>query len=279
MRAAKCYAALAMVGLAWLPAGCAVTGGAPFNPYSESQSAPKIQYNLQSVPDLGVDANLQGYVEYLALEVERVNKKIEFVSQENASLKERLAETQTRLKEAEERIDRNNELARRGGAMDSTMDGQSMDASDYSSGRDDADSSSLPKLSEDEISKLGIRDLNKRARALHKDKRYAEVVELVGPREMSGDLDLDDKYAANTMYLAIDSQYKLRNCDSVAVMAKRFLQAHRFAPEAPYAHIRLAICQRTLKQEDIARNSLKSIMSLYPDSEVAKEAEKLLERF
>ena len=69
------------------------------------------------------------------------------------------------------------------------------------------------------------------------------------------------------MYLLLQSQQRMGNCESVIEIGGRF--ANRFRPDALFS---IGQCQYKLQQKDIARNTWRKLIQSYPGSAAAKRA-------
>ena len=78
--------------------------------------------------------------------------------------------------------------------------------------------------------------------------------------------------ARRNMYLLLQSQQRMGNCESVIEIGGRFANRFRNSPQAPDALFSIGQCQYKLQQKDIARNTWRKLMQSYPGSATAKRA-------
>jgi tol-pal system protein YbgF len=83
----------------------------------------------------------------------------------------------------------------------------------------------------------------------------------------------DSTYAPNAAYEQGNAYVSLKDYQN-ALTAYRLVPAS--SPKAPDALLGIATCQKSLKAVDSANNTLKQLVSQYPDSNAAKEAKKYL---
>lgn len=74
------------------------------------------------------------------------------------------------------------------------------------------------------------------------------------------------------MYLLLQSQQRLGNCESVIEIGGRYANRFRGSAQAPDALYSIAQCQYDMQQKDIARNTWRKLIQTYPDSAAAKRA-------
>lgn len=98
---------------------------------------------------------------------------------------------------------------------------------------------------------------------------YGQAVRTLAGADGGGNGDAE---AQSSMYLLIQSHQRLNNCESVINVGNRF--ANRFArnPQAADALWQVAQCQWQMQQQDIARDTWRKIIQIYPDSAAAKRA-------
>lgn len=103
---------------------------------------------------------------------------------------------------------------------------------------------------------------------------YSQAVRTLAGSDGGGDGGAD---AQNSMYLLIQSHWRLNNCESVINVGNRF--ASRFArhPQAAGALWLVSQCQWRMQQQDIARDTWRKIIRTYPDSGAAKRAQQRLQ--
>ena len=78
--------------------------------------------------------------------------------------------------------------------------------------------------------------------------------------------------ARRNMYLLLQSQQRLGNCESVIEIGNRYANRFRNSPQAPDAMYSIGQCQYKLQQKDIARSTWRKLMQSFPNSEAAKRA-------
>nr|WP_115225470.1 tetratricopeptide repeat protein [Bergeriella denitrificans] len=78
--------------------------------------------------------------------------------------------------------------------------------------------------------------------------------------------------ARRNMYLLLQSQQRMGNCESVIEIGGRYANRFRGSAQAPEALYGIGQCQYNMQQKDIARNTWRKLMQTYPDSAAAKRA-------
>ena len=78
--------------------------------------------------------------------------------------------------------------------------------------------------------------------------------------------------ARQSMYLLLQSHQRLANCESVINIGNRYANRFRSSAQAPEALYSVAQCQTRLQQRDIARDTWRRLIQIYPDSAAAKRA-------
>lgn len=78
--------------------------------------------------------------------------------------------------------------------------------------------------------------------------------------------------ARRNMYLLLQSQLRLGNCESVIDTGRRYANRFRSSAEAPDALYTIGQCQFRMQQKDIARRTWRSLIQSHPDSQAAKRA-------
>ena len=78
--------------------------------------------------------------------------------------------------------------------------------------------------------------------------------------------------ARKSMYLLLQSHQRLANCESVINIGNRYANRFRNSVEAPEALYSVAQCQHRMQQRDIARDTWRKLIQIYPDSAAAKRA-------
>ena len=74
------------------------------------------------------------------------------------------------------------------------------------------------------------------------------------------------------MYLLLQTQQRLGNCESVINIGGRYANRFRGTAQAAEAMYGIGQCQYKLQQKDIARDTWRKLIHTYPDSEAAKQA-------
>ena len=74
------------------------------------------------------------------------------------------------------------------------------------------------------------------------------------------------------MFLLLRSHYKLNNCESTINIGQRYVTIFRSTPEAAETMFIIGQCQWKMQQKDIARNTWRKLIHIYPDSAAAKRA-------
>ncbi len=80
------------------------------------------------------------------------------------------------------------------------------------------------------------------------------------------------------MYLLMQSHMRLGNCESAINIGNRLVSRFRSSTEAPEAMFGVAQCQFRMQQKDIARDTWRKLMQIYPESNAAKRAVGQLKR-
>ena len=78
--------------------------------------------------------------------------------------------------------------------------------------------------------------------------------------------------ARRNMYLLLQSQQRMGNCESVIEIGGRYANRFRGSAQAPDALYSIGQCQYNMQQKDIARNTWRKLIQTYPDSAAAKRA-------
>ena len=81
-----------------------------------------------------------------------------------------------------------------------------------------------------------------------------------------------------SMYLLMQSHMRLGNCESAINIGNRLVSRFRSSTEAPEAMFGVAQCQFRMQQKDIARDTWRKLMQIYPESNAAKRAVGQLKR-
>lgn len=78
--------------------------------------------------------------------------------------------------------------------------------------------------------------------------------------------------ARRNMYLLLQTQQHLGNCESVIEIGGRYANRFKGSLQAPEALYSIAQCQYQMQQKDIARNTWRKLIQTYPNSNAAKRA-------
>ncbi|ROV57334.1 tetratricopeptide repeat protein [Neisseria chenwenguii] len=105
------------------------------------------------------------------------------------------------------------------------------------------------------------------ASKLYKSGNYAAAAALKGADGGNG-----SDAARRNMFLLVQSQQKLGNCETAIETAGRLANRFRGTSEAPEALFVIGQCQYRMQQKDIARNTWRKLIQTYPDSPAAKRA-------
>ncbi|WP_416188857.1 tetratricopeptide repeat protein [Neisseria sp. CCUG17229] len=81
-----------------------------------------------------------------------------------------------------------------------------------------------------------------------------------------------NEMARRNMYLLLQSQQHMGNCESVIEIGRRYANRFRSSSQAPEALFSIGHCQYQMQQKDIARSTWRKLIQTYPDSEAAKRA-------
>lgn len=107
------------------------------------------------------------------------------------------------------------------------------------------------------------------ARQQYNQGRYAAAINLLNDAEGGGNGSETDRLS---MFLLMQSHYRLSNCESVINIGNRYANRFRSSPDAPDALYNVGLCQQRMQQRDIARDTLRKLIQTYPDSAAAKRA-------
>ncbi|MDO4433575.1 MAG: tetratricopeptide repeat protein [Alysiella sp.] len=107
------------------------------------------------------------------------------------------------------------------------------------------------------------------AQRLYRQQRYHEILALLRSTDDGGSGTETDR---QSMYLLLQSHVQLNNCQSVIQIGQRYAQ--RYAPhtQAADALYHVGNCQWRIQQQDIARNTWRMLLRLYPNSQAAQRA-------
>ncbi|MDO1509009.1 MULTISPECIES: tol-pal system YbgF family protein [unclassified Neisseria] len=103
----------------------------------------------------------------------------------------------------------------------------------------------------------------------YQNGNYSAVLPLLKNAEGGGN---GDETARQSMYLLQQSHLRLGNCESVIHIGNRYVNRFRNSPQAPNALFDVANCQYRMQQQDIARDTWRKLIQIYPDSAAAKRA-------
>lgn len=115
--------------------------------------------------------------------------------------------------------------------------------------------------------------LYNRAQQQYYKGRFSDTVKLLKDADTGGNGSETDR---KSMYLLLLSHQHLGNCDSVINIGQRYISRFRSSPEAADAFYSIGQCQYRMQQKDIARDTWRKLMQIYPESAAAKRAAKLL---
>ncbi|MDO4226960.1 tol-pal system YbgF family protein [Neisseria sp.] len=98
---------------------------------------------------------------------------------------------------------------------------------------------------------------------------YAAAIALLRGADSGGN-GSDD--ARQRMYLLLQSHQRMGNCESVINIGNRFANRFRNSAQASEALFSVGSCQYRMQQQDIARDTWRKLIQIYPDSPAAKRA-------
>lgn len=98
---------------------------------------------------------------------------------------------------------------------------------------------------------------------------YAAAIALLRGADSGGN-GSDD--ALRRMYLLLQSHQRMGNCESVINIGNRFANRFRNSAQASEALFSVGSCQYRMQQQDIARDTWRKLIQIYPDSPAAKRA-------
>ena len=107
------------------------------------------------------------------------------------------------------------------------------------------------------------------AQQQYRSGNYAAAITLLRHAESGGN---GGDTARQSMYLLLQSHQRLANCESVINIGNRYANRFRSSAQAPEALYSVAQCQTRLQQRDIARDTWRRLIQIYPDSPAAKRA-------
>lgn len=115
--------------------------------------------------------------------------------------------------------------------------------------------------------------LNTQAKNLAQRKEYTSMIALLKGYANGGN---GSHMAQNNMFLLGLAHFNLGNCEAANGINRRFANDYKQHPDAPQALYNIANCQLSMKQNDVARTTLKNLIRHYPDSKEAQRAKILL---
>lgn len=98
---------------------------------------------------------------------------------------------------------------------------------------------------------------------------YASAISLLRGADNGGSGSDDDR---RRMYLLLQSHQRMGNCESVINIGNRFAARFRNSTQAAEALFAVGTCQYRMQQQDIARDTWRKLIQIYPDSPAAKRA-------
>lgn len=107
------------------------------------------------------------------------------------------------------------------------------------------------------------------AQVYYRNGDYAAAAQTLSQADSGGNGSETDR---QSMYLLLQSQQKLGNCESVINIANRYVSRFRASPEAAEALFAVGQCQWNMQQRDIARDTWRKLTATYPDSPAARRA-------
>ena len=109
------------------------------------------------------------------------------------------------------------------------------------------------------------------ARKQYRSGNFAAAAKLLQASESGGGGSEHDR---QSMYLLMQSHQRLGNCESVINIGNRYISRFRNSSEAADAMFSIGQCQWNMQQRDVARDTWRKLMLIYPDSAAAKKAAK-----
>ncbi|MBP6563345.1 MAG: tetratricopeptide repeat protein [Neisseriaceae bacterium] len=83
--------------------------------------------------------------------------------------------------------------------------------------------------------------------------------------------------AQGNMFLLSAAHFQLGNCETAINIGRRFANDYKQHPDAPKALYNMANCQLGMKQNDVAKTTLRNLIRTYPNSKEAQRAKILLQ--
>lgn len=109
----------------------------------------------------------------------------------------------------------------------------------------------------------------KQARLQYRRGDYKGVLTTLRGADAGGD---GSTTARHSMYLLLQTNHRLNYCQSVIQIGLRLASRYANSPEAPEALYTVGECQRGIQQQDIARDTWRKLISVYPNSAAARRA-------
>ncbi|MGF6148710.1 DNA uptake lipoprotein [Kingella potus] len=107
------------------------------------------------------------------------------------------------------------------------------------------------------------------ARRQYAEGSYAAVVRSLKSAAAGGSGSDTDRRA---MLLLLQSHRKLGNCESVIQIGSRYVSRFRNSPEAADTLFTVGQCQWDMQQRDVARDTWRKLIRLYPSAPAARKA-------
>ena len=114
------------------------------------------------------------------------------------------------------------------------------------------------------------------ARKQYRSGNFAAAAKLLQASESGGSGNEHDR---QSMYLLMQSHQRLGNCESVINIGNRYISRFRNSSEAADAMFSIGQCQWNMQQRDVARDTWRKLMLIYPDSTAAKKAAKHADKY
>ena len=237
---------LFLLPLTLLATSCAVSY--PPQPADNSNfvlpDIPREPLHEKSIPYPRLDAQTQ--IDHLGIQIARLERKVEELNQRLQTLEQQRnikRPTTSASKPKAQRLDdrklKMNYLANGGGAPSET------------------DSAAQNELR-----------LYNQAQKYYQRNNFSAAVTIL--KEADG--GNGSEIARRNMYLLLQSQQRLGNCESVIEIGNRYANRFRNSPQAPDAMYSIGQCQYKLQQKDIARSTWRKLIQSFPNSEAAKRA-------
>lgn len=111
------------------------------------------------------------------------------------------------------------------------------------------------------------------ALSLYQRKEYVAMVGLLKDYANGGN---GSQAAQSNMFLLSAAHFNLSNCEASISIGRRFANDFKQHPDAPRALYNIANCQLSMKQNDVAKVTLRNLIRTYPNSTEAQRAKILL---